>query len=238
MEQIIITDISHWEDDPYTAKKIDFNKMKSAGAVGVIFKASQGTWMDSVFKSSWADAKTAGLLRGMYHFLDWSTTGVKQAEYYCKLYDIDPPDFPPIVDFEYKVGIENVSPNGELWNWLQYTKTHTNRIPMIYTAPYFWQDYGTTNPSWTNFYLWIANYEVTSPKVPAPWKIWTMWQYTDHGDGIKYGCEAKEVDLNYWNGDLESLYEFCGQGTPPDDTPTRDECIDDMLIKHGYTWKE
>src|SRR3990172_126632 len=48
------------------------------------------------------------------------------------------------------------------------------------------------------------NMGTNDPLVPRPWSTtdhggWTFWQFTDHGDGYKYGVESKEIDLNYFN---------------------------------------
>jgi len=47
------------------------------------------------------------------------------------------------------------------------------------------------------WYLWIANYLVAKPEVPAPWHNWTMWQ-----DG------ESPIDTDRYNGDLPSLLAF------------------------------
>lgn len=44
------------------------------------------------------------------------------------------------------------------------------------------------------WYLWVANYGVSSPRVPAPWDRWTFWQWS--GDPL---------DLDRFSGSAESL---------------------------------
>jgi hypothetical protein len=53
----------------------------------------------------------------------------------------------------------------------------------------------------------------TGTGAPKPWKDWMIWQYTDRGDGSYYGCESKQVDLNWFNGTLDDLNKFTG-GAP------------------------
>ncbi|MFN8381390.1 MAG: hypothetical protein U0V02_05590 [Anaerolineales bacterium] len=57
--------------------------------------------------------------------------------------------------------------------------------------------------------LWIANYGTNTPLVPKPWTAdeWTLWQFTDNGDGPLYGVESGNIDLNYFNGDLTALQQ-------------------------------
>ena len=42
-----------------------------------------------------------------------------------------------------------------------------------------------------------------------------LWQYTDKGDGIKYGVESLNIDLNYYNGTLEQFNLEFGVVVPP-----------------------
>ena len=63
------------------------------------------------------------------------------------------------------------------------------------------------NPAWARaggshgmgaWFLWLAEYGVSAPHVPAPWSKWTFWQYTDH-----------PVDGDRFNGTEKQLLEFC-----------------------------
>jgi GH25 family lysozyme M1 (1,4-beta-N-acetylmuramidase) len=47
--------------------------------------------------------------------------------------------------------------------------------------------------------LWMAWYGI-NPLIPSPWNKISVWQYTSNGDGLKYGCESKSVDMNYFMG--------------------------------------
>lgn len=67
---------------------------------------------------------------------------------------------------------------------------------LVYTFPAFAEAGNCAGlASW---YLWIANYGVAAPQVPAPWKTWTFWQYTD-----------SPVDGDRFNGTEQQLLEFC-----------------------------
>src|SRR5215831_19491199 len=63
----MVVDLSHW--DPAS----DYGKVKSAGIVGVIYKATEGSgYTDSTYVSQQQAAKKAGLKWGAYHFADAS----------------------------------------------------------------------------------------------------------------------------------------------------------------------
>jgi lysozyme len=47
------------------------------------------------------------------------------------------------------------------------------------------------------WYLWLADYGVSTPKVPAPWSRWTFWQWS-----------GNPLDLDRFNGDQAHLDAF------------------------------
>lgn len=233
------TDISHWEDDPTTLKRIDFIQMKAAGAAYCIFKATQGAhYVDPVFlSSSWNDAQAAGLIRGAYHWLDWSADADKQSAHFCDLMEQYPPDIPPIVDFEDRSNFITQSvATSELWNFCVLTEQRLGRIPMIYTGPSYWQEFGSPAASWLHFPLWIAHYTTNpAPILPKPWTAYTFWQYTSSGNGPAYGVEAKGIDLDVYNGTLEELKKWLGMEVPPPPPaePTDAEKLDILWREAG-----
>jgi len=225
---MIGTDVSHWEG------VMDFNRMQKAGAGFCIFKATQGRYYtDPSFLKQWNDA--AGMIRGAYHFLDWSADADRQAEHFCDVIAGHQLDFPPVVDFEYyKAGLIRTEAVAALWTFIHVVEDKTGRVPMIYTGPSYWRTYGSTAAAWLKYPLWIANYGVSVPSIPAPWTSCILWQYTDKGSGPTYGCQALGVDLNYYDGTMADLRAYLGMEIS---TKTRDWCIDDNLKAHGYSWQ-
>ena len=67
---ILGIDISKWDGT------WDAIKAKQAGATYVFIKASQATSTDPQFLDNWQKAKDAGLLRGAYHYLDYTKPGI------------------------------------------------------------------------------------------------------------------------------------------------------------------
>ena len=71
---------------------------------------------------------------------------------------------------------------------------------------------------------------MNTPRIPAPWTAWTFWQYTDKGNGLQYGAESLNIDLNYFNGDEEAFnerFKIDTTPTPPDPQP---EPTEDAII--------
>jgi len=102
---------------------------------------------------------------------------------------------------------------------------------MIYTAPYYWREFGSDNPWWARFPLWIANYYVVKPVIPLPWTSWVLWQYTPKGDGALYGAESLNIDLDRFYGTPEQFKQFCGGVvSPPVDK------LDKLWNAHPELW--
>lgn len=157
-------------------------------------------------------AKTAGLLRGSYWFYDSRTSPAKQAQLYISSLRGDLGELPLVADFEEKYG----GPYKGWKYWYDFITELQRLAPgkeiMIYTGYYYWVEnapsptFAKAKSDWFGqFPLWIAAYGAPAPKIPKLWLDWTLWQYTDNGDGLKYGVESKNIDLNYFNGDENNL---------------------------------
>lgn len=205
----LVTDISHWSG------AIDFDKMQAAGAIACIFKATQGRYVDdSLFKTDWNFAEN--MVRGAYHYLDWTADADRQAEHFCQVIGSRKLDFPPIVDFECeKIFLTRDMAKSELWTFVTTVERLTKRVPMIYTSPSYWNDFGSDSPVWKKYPLWIANYREGAPVIPAPWTDYVLWQYTGNGPGLDFGCTSKGIDLNRFKGTAAELYQYVGWSTVP-----------------------
>ena len=70
-------DVSHWDAG------IDWPKVRATGQRFVFAKATEGiVYKDDTFKDNWFGAKSAGLLRGAYHFFRCNVDAKKQADYF------------------------------------------------------------------------------------------------------------------------------------------------------------
>jgi len=207
-------DISVWQDDNATPQHVNFDKAVINGVDFVFIKASQRV-ADPDFIWNWKAAKNAGLLRGAYHYLDWRVSELEQAKLFVSLLAGDPGELPPVCDFEMREFAPSVDVmRGKLWNFLTYVERETKKIPAIYTGYYYWSEFGSTDNGWARYPLWLAWYRIAENKlkIPAPWKKWTFWQYDDKGDGLKYGCESKQVDMNWFNGTVADMRTWLAEG--------------------------
>jgi GH25 family lysozyme M1 (1,4-beta-N-acetylmuramidase) len=102
----------------------------------------------------------------------------------------------------------------------------------IYSSRAFLEAFfaGLTWPA--NYPLWLANYGVTKPIIPAPWVSFgewgvnpkvPIWQYTD---GVAIEGIDGLADGNYWSPAAGDMYTFFGNGEPyEEEEPTMIKCI-------------
>lgn len=204
------TDISVWQDDNSTAQQIDFAKMASAGAKFTFVKASQADWIDPDLVYNWQEAKYF-MLRSAYHFLDWTTDPLIQARRFYNTVKLDIGELPPMADYECRtnpptpaVAISNLD------KFCLEVEQLFAKTPIIYTSPSYWHDYGSSDPKWARYPLYIAHWLALTPTIPAPWTAATFWQWTNKGDGPKFGAESLQIDLDYFMGTEDELYTFAG----------------------------
>lgn len=221
---VVVPDGSFWQDDNSTPQKIDFEKMKQMGAKGVILRAGQNSWLDPDFKDYWKAAREAGLPRGSYWFYDSRTDPAKQANLWHAAICDDLPELGLWTDLEEAYGGPY---KGEKY-WKQFVLSvavYFPHVPVqgIYTANWWWQNQIVTDPLfWSHYPLWVAQYGVGAEDVvlPKPWRDRgqepVFWQFTESGDGLAYGAESLEIDLNLFNGDEAKFASYFSFAPVPD----------------------
>jgi lysozyme len=215
MNNILGFDVSIYDDDSSTPQHVNFQQAKNNGIEFVYIKSSQGNYSDRDILINWENARIAELLRGAYHFLTWDVKPEEQAKFMFGLLKNDPGELPLMVDFEWwkVVPADAIK---KLWAFLVEIKSLLPEKKIgIYTNNNFWKEFGQFNIEWSQFLIWLAQYKVLQPDIPKPWTRWDVWQYTERGAGIKYGCESKMVDLNLYNGSYEDLLKLAGKVNKP-----------------------
>ena len=242
-------DVSYWDSG------IDWPKVRATGQRYVFIKATEGdSYADPTFDDNWRGAKSAGLLRGAYHFFRSNVDPKKQATKfidYVKSMN-DNGELPPVLDLETPDGQIKDKIISRAKTWLDLVEAAFGKKPIIYSGQFFLQDSfseaGGGPPSWAKDYpLWLAQYpnnyvEGSQPFLPRGWFKWTFWQYSEKG--IVNGINAK-VDLNLFNGTLEELYKFAGAQlltekpqTPQKHTVVAGDSLETIANKYGLTVRE
>lgn len=239
-------DVSYWDAG------IDWPKVRATGQRFVVAKATEGvTYKDPTFDDNWFGSKSAGLLRGAYHFFRCNVDAKKQADYFINYVRSvkDDGELPPVLDLETSDGMtkDKIVPAVKIW--LDRVEAAFGKKPIIYSGQYFLQDYlvvaGGGPPVWAKDYpLWLAQYpnqyqEGMKPFLPRGWFKWTIWQYSDKG--VLNGINAK-VDMNIFNGTLEELYKFAGakipDQTPKTHTVKKGDSFESIANDYGVTVRE
>ncbi len=250
-------DISRWQHPD--GKSIDFVKMYGAGIRFVMIKASDTRDLADAQALSNAiidhnAAQAAGIYTGFYHYAtlpnstdpmviiqDAKAQAQKVAWRLASLGGYTQRDLPYALDLENKCVL--VSSTGAchayvtrsaatLWTttWLAEVAKKTNRLPIIYSGPYFLESSTVRTTELLKYPLWIAHYAL-DPFDPLAqpgqknggcyvhsWttsncsSLWTMWQYTSCGIAKKYGVPGTRVDLNVFRGTPNSFLKLV-QGT-------------------------
>jgi GH25 family lysozyme M1 (1,4-beta-N-acetylmuramidase) len=189
---------------------------KSAGAQFAIIKATEGTsYVNPSCDPHYQQAKTTGLLRGVYHFArNRSNSAAAEAAFFVKNVKGYIGDAIFVLDWEDGSGVSDVA-----WAkaWLDAVCKATGVRPLIYmsaspASAYDWssvsRDYG----------LWIAGYpnsrpnHLTTPDVPyAPGHGWNIaiWQYTSSGQISGY---SGNLDMNVAYMDASAWGKYAGGG--------------------------
>lgn len=226
---------------------IDWQEVKDSGIVSFAFlKATDGgSFIDPRFDYNFTQSRRAGLIRGAYHFFRPLTDPVLQAKHYLSVVGdtLHSSDLAPVLDIEaYPPSVRDEFNTLSLQNrlqrmssWLQTIEAATGRIPIIYTNQSTWQATLGNSDNFTRHPLWIANYGVDQPNIPANnWgdKGWTFWQYTAGGivPGINDGDPP--VDMNLYQSslvDLRNWLNFTGDRALPPEI-TNGQMMDSIIL--------
>lgn len=199
-----VIDLSHFNN------VTDFNAIKADGIVGIIQKATQGTtYVDPTYAERKPQALAAGLWWGAYHFATGDDP-IAQAQHFLDTVKPGPTDL-LVLDFEQN-GSGSSMTVAQAEQFLQYVYSAVGRWPGFYSGSYIKQLLGNgTNAVLQNCWFWLSEYGPT-PKVPANWPTWTMWQYTDGNIGPEPHSVngVGNCDRDQFNGDIQGLSRLWG----------------------------
>jgi lysozyme len=181
---------------------IDWKKVRASGRTFAYAKATAGiNHGDPTFAQNYAAIKAAGLLRGAFHTFSAGVDGKTQADKFIStIGTLQPGDLPPALDVEPQVAVSASVLQAEIGQWMAQVQAVTGRTPIVYSSGVGLQQ--ALGSGTSGDLLWISNYGVACPTLPAGAQKWVFWQYADNGavPGI-----PGAVDLNRFNGNLVGL---------------------------------
>lgn len=209
-------DIASWQHP--NGANVDFKRVQAAGYTYVFVKATEGThYKNEYYVNDAMAAQGNGVLMGGYHYADVSKDARTQAAMFADTISVKGgTSLPPVLDIEEAKGLNAAQLNLWVRAFLQETYNRVGLTPIIYSYRSFLMNQMGNTPDFTNFPLWIADYNgAQSPTLPLPggWKTWTFWQYSSHTkiDGV----QAQEVDSNKFGGTMQQLRVFAATGVVP-----------------------
>jgi GH25 family lysozyme M1 (1,4-beta-N-acetylmuramidase) len=187
---------------------IDWTEVRAAGVMFAFARISDGTYLDTEFDANWAGMKGAGVFRGAYQYFEPGEDPTTQANIVISATGwLGPGDLPVVLDAEVTGGQSEATIVANMHTWVKKVQAGTGRVPMIYTAPDYWDD-SVASTAFSANPLWAANWEVTCPTLAEGWTNWAFWQYSD--DGTVSGITGA-VDLDEFNGSINDLLAMANE---------------------------
>lgn len=176
--------------------RVDFKKMKASGIRYVFIRATEGnTYQDVNYKFNIASARAAGLVIGVYHFYETNDAPLSQLDNFKRIVSLSAGDLPPVIDIETLHQQDKTNLINNIHVFLNGLESHYGAKPILYSGRNFSNEY---LDRLGDYPLWLAEYDVDKPTLPAAWSNWTFWQWSQSStvsgiDGL--------VDADRFNGD-------------------------------------
>jgi lysozyme len=184
-------DIYHGDGD------VQMHALAAAGLSYVWIKATQGlVYTDPKFQDNWARAKSAGLVRGAYHFFNPDANPLQQAAHLVNTVKLQKGDLVLALDVE----TDGLNVGAKSHDCAAEIKRLTGRWPAIYTSDSFYREHMQPYYPIGSHLLWIARYG-GRPQTPCQ-----FWQYSDAGrvQGV-----AHNLDTDVFFGNVDLLKTHC-----------------------------
>lgn len=188
-------DISHYQGE------VDWKELAYAGGHDFVFiKATEGRSLrDKNFDHNWSSAKRAGLRRGAYHFFRPEVAPETQASLFIATVDLQPGDFPPVLDVEKSGHLNSEQLVTAINAWSEVVELRYGVRPIIYTGQNFYNRYLAGKID--DYPLWLARYDRSRP-VTACGRPYQFWQYSDEGESKGV---VGAIDQNVFTGSYAEL---------------------------------
>jgi len=211
-------DISQWQET------IDWPSVDPTKVTFVIMRATRGKFtVDPSYATNLAGASQNGFIVGAYHRATPSSENgdaVAEADHFVAVARNAAGDIIPALDIEETGGLSVTQLQDWVQTWVARVYNRLGVRPMVYASPYFWRT-SMGDSHWFadhGYPLWIANWYVSAPDVPANnWqgKGWTFWQWSSTGSvsGISTNVDRDRfsgTDLRM--GEIASLTVVPAQG--------------------------
>lgn len=223
---LMVVDLCHYDT------VLSYDKVKAAGIVGVIYKATEGMgYIDSTYPDERTKALKAGLLWGAYHFANNGDVNVQVANFIAYA-QIDPAS---LFVLDWEDNGKNTMSLGQAQAWIEGVENALGRPGecVLYSGNVIKEKLTAPNAFFNSRRLWLPQYG-SKPVLPTGYDRFWLWQYLGDGagpephtvDGI-----SGDVDCNSYDGSPEQLADEWASGVfvppaPAPDQPTITITID------------
>ncbi|RVX39977.1 GH25 family lysozyme M1 (1,4-beta-N-acetylmuramidase) [Nonomuraea polychroma] len=179
-----VADPAHANDLPYGQDVSNYQATHDWAASGAKFgivKATEGSdFTDRAFVRHWTEMAKRNIVRGAYHYGHPANDPIVEADFFLSVVNKQPakPGDLLALDLETTDGQSVADVNAWAKKWLERVKAKTGITPLFYSS---WNFANTYGQGLGQYPLWVAHYGKAKGTVtpPAPWKRWTIHQYTD-----------------------------------------------------------
>lgn len=169
---------------------IDFAMVKCSEGLG---------FTDLEFARNWHWLKRIGVRRFAYHYGHPGEDPAKQARRFVDLVKAQGLEHGDnfVLDLEDTDGTHPI--HVSFWAYVfmrEVQRLAPHHRVLVYTYPAF--AIAGNCAKLGSWHLWIANYEVSTPHVPLPWRNWAFWQFV-----------GSPLDRDRFHGNYTDLQHFC-----------------------------
>ena len=195
-------DVAHYQG------VVDWEVLSKEDISFAYIKATEGSSsVDEQFEKNWNEAQNTDLRIGAYHFFSLDSSGVTQAENFCKTVTPVPGMLPPVVDVEPYGGyrepdmLDKDKMLTELGAFLDEVETCYSMKPVIYTTQEWLP---VIQERLADYDVWIRNvYGKPDSSIN-----WTFWQYSNRHVLSGYSGTERYIDMNVFYGDEETFSAY------------------------------
>jgi GH25 family lysozyme M1 (1,4-beta-N-acetylmuramidase) len=201
-------DVSRWQCG---TALIDWAAVKSSGIQFAFIKATEGLTITDAFVDQLVPtARAAGILAGVYHIC-WALDNkpADEAAYFLRVAGqyVTAGALTPVLDLEPRYCLPWAAMVTWIDQWMTAVHAATGVTPIVYCSSSVAANLHKADPTIDERYrLWIANYTSAAQPNIGNWNSWSFWQYADNG--IVPGVAGHSVDMDWFNGNEESLAQY------------------------------
>jgi lysozyme len=199
----VVADLNH-------ANTINFTKVKAAGIIGIIHKATQGFYRDTAYKSRRSAAEAMDFLWGAYDFATGDTVKANVETFF----EAADPGPTTMMCLDFEDNSRSQMSGSQAREFLDRADQKLGRACWIYGGNRIFEHVPEDDEFFAHHPLWLCQYKLIEVdsldelnkhiKVPPPWDHYTLLQYTGDGVGPKpHTVDGLEdgADLNAFGGE-------------------------------------